>query len=421
MSGSCVSGKDQIASWSELESLATQHGDGFWLLDLERFRRNLDEFLGAFVQAGWARTINGWSLKTSWLPPVVHAAMNAGALCEVVSRHEYDLALALGASHVSIIYNGPLKTRQDLDFACSSGARVNLDGPDEVADLKWLARCRRDHSFRVGLRANIEIGEAARGRFGLDAESGDLQRAFRELVAEPNVVVSGLHVHISGARGVDAFARRIERLVQLANEMWPDGASPDYLDIGGGFSGAMPESLSRQMPSPPTSPQAYAAAIVPTLLRRWPHGGPQLIVEPGMALAADTMQYAARVGATKTIAGLLHAIVTASVYTVKPTLHAMDMPLQVVRQDGSPPVEGATVVSGWTCMESDVLSRNCGFRLERGDWLLFDNCGAYTFVLSPRFVRGTPAVLMRGAAGEWTALRPADSVQDWLDPFMEPK
>ena len=98
MSGSCVSGKDQIASWSELESLATQHGDGFWLLDLERFRRNLDEFLGAFVQAGWARTINGWSLKTSWLPPVVHAAMNAGALCEVVSRHEYDLALALGAS-----------------------------------------------------------------------------------------------------------------------------------------------------------------------------------------------------------------------------------------------------------------------------------------------------------------------------------
>jgi diaminopimelate decarboxylase len=97
----------------------------------------------------------------------------------------------------------------------------------------------------------------------------------------------------------------------------------------------------------------------------------------------------------------------------------MDMPLQVVRQDASPLVEGATVVSGWTCMEDDVLSRNCGFRLERGDWLLFDNCGAYTFVLSPRFIRGTPAILMRGAAGDWTALRPADSVQDWLDPFME--
>ena len=60
-----------------------------------------------------------------------------------------------------------VKTREDLDFACSGGARVNLDGPDEVADLrKWPARCRRDRSFRVGLRANIEIGEAARGRFG---------------------------------------------------------------------------------------------------------------------------------------------------------------------------------------------------------------------------------------------------------------
>jgi diaminopimelate decarboxylase len=91
----------------------------------------------------------------------------------------------------------------------------------------------------------------------------------------------------------------------------------------------------------------------------------------------------------------------------------------VIRADGASSAEGPTVVSGWTCMEDDVLSRRCPFKLERGDWLLFDNCGAYTFVLNPRFVRGTPAVLVRAPGGEWTVSRPADTVQTWLEPFKE--
>ena len=389
------------------------------MLDLDRFRRNLDEFLDEFVRAGWPDTVAAWSFKTSWMPPLVRTAMSAGALAEVVSRHEYDLALALGADAGSIVYNGPLKARWDLDRACGNGSLVHLDGPGEVADLRSLAHDHPERTFRVGLRANVEIGHARRGRFGLDAESGDLQHAFRALVGEPNIAVNALHLHVSRARDADAYTRRAQRLVQLVDELWPDGSRPDYLDIGGGFRGAMPESLSRQMSSPPASPRDYAAAIVPTLRRRWPQGGPRLMLEPGMALAADTMQFAARVGATKTIAGLRHAIVTASIYTVKPTLHGMDMPFQVVCADNTSPAAGPTIVSGWTCMEDDVLSRSCPFELQRGDWLLFDNCGAYTFVLNPRFVRGTPAVLVRGPAGDWAVARPADTVRSWLEPFSE--
>ena len=37
-----VSGKDGMPTWDQLELLAKEHGDGFWMLDLERFRRNLD-------------------------------------------------------------------------------------------------------------------------------------------------------------------------------------------------------------------------------------------------------------------------------------------------------------------------------------------------------------------------------------------
>jgi len=400
-----------------LELLAREHGDGFWILDLDRFGENLRDFLGPFVRAGWPNTVAAWSFKTSWLPPIVRLALKMGALAEVVSRHEYDLAIALGAHPTSIIYNGPLKTRDDLERACALGSRVHLDGPSEVSDILSLAREHRQRLFRVGLRANVDIGQSVRGRFGIDAESGDLQRAFRNLVAEPNITVNALHLHVSGERQADAFTRRIERLVRLVDELWPEGNGPDYVDIGGGFAGRMPESLSRQITPPPPLPDAYGGAIVPTLLRRWPGGGPCLIVEPGMSLAADTMQFAARVGATKTVAGMHHAIVTASLYTVKPTHHTLDMPFRIVPAGRAVLTKGTTVVSGWTCMESDVLSRSCPYKLERGDWILFENCGAYTFALNPRFIRGTPAILSREPDVGWVAVRPADSVQSWLDGF----
>lgn len=410
-----------MPGWHELQILSDLHGDGFWLLDLARFRTNLSAFRTAFTAAGWPRTLVAWSFKTSWLPPVIRAATEAGALAEVVSRHEYELALALEIDPGSIVYNGPLKTIGDLDRACGQGARVHLDGPDEVADLIALARSQPGRVFRVGLRANIDIGQAERGRFGLDAESGCLQRAFAALTTEPNVSVNALHIHLSAARDPEFFSRRTQRLVELATQLWPADDGPDYLDIGGGFAGRLPESLAKQIGSPSPSPAEYAAAIVPILRKRWPAGGPQLFLEPGMALAADTMRFAARVGATKTISGVRHAIAAASVHTLKPTLHRFDMPFSVIRPDGQQRTgETPTVISGWTCMEADVLSRGNHIPIERGDWLLFENCGAYTFVLSPRFIRGTPAILSRGGDGEWRSVRPADDVSSWLESFEAP-
>jgi diaminopimelate decarboxylase len=404
-------------SWAQLQVLAAEHGEGFWLLDCARFRENLESFVAAFTQAGLPDVRVAWSVKTSWLPPILRIAMECGALLEVVSRDEFELVLALGAEPESIIFNGPLKTTDDLDRACGLGALVNLDNAEEADDLLELARNRARRHFRVGLRVNLDIGQADRGRFGIDADSIELRQVFGRLAAQPNITIEALHLHVSGARDADAFARRAGGLAALAAELWPGGDGPAQLDIGGGFAGPMPDSLARQLSTPPATWAEYAQAIAKAIRARWPGDGPTLIVEPGMALAGDVMRFAAKVGATKSIAGIRHAIVTASVLTVKPTLHELDMPFEVVRLDGRPAPAGRMVVSGWTCIEFDVLSRDSPFELERGDWLLFDNCGAYTFVLSPRFIRGAPAILAKGPVDEWMAVRRRDDLHAWLAPF----
>ena len=407
-----------LPSWHELEALAKHHGDGFWLLDLDRFRANAADFRDAFVTAGWPDTQLAWSFKTLWAPPVVRASIEMGGLAEVVSAVEYDLALALGIDPELIVVNGPLKTVADLSRATALGSRIHLDGPDEVADLLALADRHPGRRFRVGLRVNLDLGLPQRSRFGLDSGSNDLRAAFAELSAHPRVEVDGLQVHLGGARAPELYTHRAERLVDLADDLWAVGSGPAHLDLGGGFTGTIPEALWRQLGYAPWTPAAYAKAIVPVLRRRWPAGGPALLLEPGMALAADAMRFAARVGATKIIAGVHHAIVGASVYAVKPTLHRFDLPLHAIRRDGRPVPAGHTMVSGWTCMEGDILARDCGLELARGDWVVLDNCGAYTFVLSSRFVRGTPAIIQR-KGDDWHTVRRADTAADWLATFEE--
>ncbi|CAB4953048.1 unannotated protein [freshwater metagenome] len=410
-----------LPAWAELEVLRDQYGDGFWLLDPDTIATNVDAFRRAFTEAGWPRTDLAWSFKTLWAPPAVRAALDVGCRAEVVSRDEYELALRLGADPRSIIVNGPLTSYDDLKQATSVGAQVHLDSLAQVEDL--LAVCVEipEQQYSVGLRVNSDLALGPRGRFGIDADApdgGDLRQAYLLLSAQPNVRVVGLHMHLAGARTAESFARRAARLIELSDALWGDLA-PDFLDIGGGFAGAVPQSLAEQLGYQPPTPSEYAHAVVPLLLARWPEGGPLLIIEPGVALAADSMRFAARVMLTKSIGGVSHAIVAGSTQTAKPARHRFELPLSVVRADDAYRPPRHTVVSGWTCQEDDILALDLAEPVEADDWVVIDNCGAYTFVLASRFIRGIPALLVRGPDG-WECGRRADTVDDWLEGFTAP-
>ncbi|MEW5834104.1 MAG: alanine racemase [Pseudomonadota bacterium] len=419
-----TSSKDAMACLPDhrvLNEASESHGEGFWIVSLDRVRRNINSFKDAFREAGVPAVELGWSVKTQWWPEVLKVAFGEGASAEVVSAHEMHLALRLGADPTTLIFNGVGKSIHDIERALTFGARVHLDSEDEVDDLIRLATDHPDRAYRVGLRANVDLGVGQRGRFGLDAESGQLQAAFQRLNALPNVDVVSLHIHASGARAVKNFRARMEALVDLTDQLWQPGSAPAYLDIGGGFCGEVPDELARQMTGPFPSINEYASAIAEVYLRRWPEGGPTLVMEPGVALAADIAWFAAKVLAIKLVAGERHAVTSASVFTVKPMRHPYDMPFIHVPAERSTASGGdnsaSTVVSGYTCMEMDILHRNAPASLDRGDWLLFSNCGAYANVLTPRFIRSIPAVL-RIEGGTLKPSMRAEDVDDWLQPMV---
>lgn len=400
-----------------LELLHQDHGTAFYLLDTQRATSNVRDLVSAF-RAIHQRTSIGHSYKTNYIPALCALTYAEGAYAEVVSGMEYDLAIRLAVAPERILLNGPVKSAGLIERALLAGSLVNVDSMQEVEVVRTIAIRHPEHSFRVGVRVNFLLDALKRSRFGIDAEGEDLTRAFKRLVEVGNITVEGLHAHIGGDRSAASYRQRTERMITLADSLFGN-MPPKFLDVGGGLAGRMPDALRAQFKVPPPTYAEYAEAIATPVRGRYGTGPdvPELIVEPGMGLFSDVLEFVCRVAATKTIGGVRHAIVTGSIYNVKPTLNTFDLPMIVVPAERAPSPPARWVVSGYTCMEIDVLHSGVEVDLAVGDDVVFGNTGAYTVVLKPPFIETAPAVLSVDAGGTISVARRAETLDDMMSTY----
>jgi diaminopimelate decarboxylase len=78
-------------------------------------------------------------------------------------------------------------------------------------------------------------------------------------------------------------------------------------------------------------------------------------------------------------------------------------------------------VVGYTCMEHDCLYRGYEGALRPGDFVVFDNVGAYTVVMQPPFIRPAPAILAWDGADSFAVARRAERFDDLFGAFDFPE
>ena len=160
----------------------------------------------------------------------------------------------------------------------------------------------------------------------------------------------------------------------------------------------------------------YADAIAPGFAEAYPSGGPELIIEPGISVTADVMRFVARVVEIKSVRSRRLAVVTGSVYNVKPTKSGVNLPMTVVAgaDEGSGDMTTAPLdIVGYTCMEDDCLFAGWDGRLSIGDHVVFDNVGAYTIVLKPPFIFPCPPILaLEPGSSDYRVVKRAETSSD---------
>lgn len=373
-------------SHDTLEQLSREHGDSFYVLDLDAFHKNYHRLRDSF-RAHYPNTEIAYSYKTNYTPRLTKLVDAWGGYAEVVSRLEYDLAIRVGVDPKRIVFNGPYKRPEDIELALGNGSTVNVDAPWQADEVIKVA-AKSDKTVRAGVRVTFDTGQGKPSRFGCDADNDDeLVSVFKSL-RDAGVHVPGVHCHFSNpSRSVAVYQLIARRMIAIADRFFED-AQPDYVDIGGGYFSNMSDELRAQFEADIPTHEDYGNGIAPLFAERYgKEGGPQLILEPGVSITADIMQFCAQVLDVRVVGPRRIALAAGSIHNTKPTLNPKNLPTTVVRGGSGRELEGPYDIVGYTCMEHDLMFDGMTGAVSVGDWCVFDNVGAYTNVMKQPFIR----------------------------------
>ena len=405
----------------QIKNIESKFGSPFYIFDEDAFRKNYDDITSAFG-AKYEKFLLAYSYKTNYVPYLCDIIKSKGGYAEVVSRTEYELALKLGQDSGKIIFNGPVKNYEDIELALNNRSIVNLDSRYEVEYVRKYVIDNPGRMAKVGLRINIDLTDEARvshlqegfsaGRFGFSPES--IAEVVSELTQAGNVTINCLHGHSSSRdRSPWCYEKITKTLCDISSQYAPD--TVEYIDIGGGLYGYMPAQMRRtQTPSF----DDYAKAVSGVLKRNdWAvRRRPYLVLEPGVAMVANTMSYVTKVVSVKNIKGEVFITVDGSAFHTRPTFHKINPPHTVISKTDSKKT-GVYNVVGATCMEKDyLLTAVEGVLPQRDDYIQIDSVGAYTIVLSPTFINPAPAILV-GQGRQFKEIRRRQNFEDMFGCF----
>jgi len=286
-----------------------------------------------------------------------------------------------------IIYAQPCKTNSYVRYAASQGVKqMTFDNADELHKVKKLypeaelfLRISTDDSSSL-CRLSLKFGAA------MDSTDG-LLRLAKEL--ELNVVGVSFHVG-SGASDPLAFLKAVQDAKTVFDQAAYYGFSLHTLDVGGGFSSETFEDM---------------AAVLSAALDEYMPSHVNIIGEPGRYYVAKAFTLAAHIIARRTIEdpstgeksymlylndglyGNFSSIMFDHQHPIAQVLRTGEYTYfnTVAAQESADGIEYS--IWGPTCDGIDRITESIRFdhTLDVGDWLYFEDMGAYTKCSATRF------------------------------------
>lgn len=324
-----------------------------------------------------------YAVKCNDCPMVLDLLAGLGVGFDCASKKEIEAVLKSGASSSSIIYANPCKASSFVTYAASMGVNVmTFDNELELHKIKKLfPQARMVLRIRVDDSKSIcQLGV----KFGCyEQHIPSLLRVAKDL--HLNIIGVSFHVG-SGCQDTYAYARALEtaaRIFALAKTL---GFDFTFLDIGGGFPGLKGDVVLFK---------EIAHIVNEKLDRHFPAAsGVEIIAEPGRYFTASAFTLCTNIIGKRELSFPNEDIM--NMYYVNDGLygsfnclifdHAVVTPLAYQMK---PPSEGKlqkSSVWGPTCDGMDCILKACYLpSLNVGDWIVFENMGAYTISAASTF------------------------------------
>lgn len=220
-----------------VEDLLNQYDSPLYVISEKTIRDTYREALSAF-KTRYPKVQFAWSYKTNYLNAVCNIFHQEGSWAEVVSGFEFEKALANGVPGSKIIFNGPDKSKEDLERAIEQGSLIHIDHFDELYEIMAVAP-KIGKTAKVAIRVNMDTGIYPHwDRFGFNYENGEAWTAINKIMPNQDMELIGLHAHIGTyIMTPTAYAVATNKLATLTVRIQMKyDHHLKYLDLGGGFA-----------------------------------------------------------------------------------------------------------------------------------------------------------------------------------------
>ncbi|KAE8160228.1 pyridoxal-dependent decarboxylase [Aspergillus tamarii] len=308
------------------------------------------------------------------------ARLGVGFDC--ASWGEMKLVLDLGIDPSRIIFAHPCKAVSALQMASRRGVpRTTFDNLDELEKIKdnaphlhLLLRIYADDDTAL-----VTLGN----KFGAPL---DTTKLLLLKAKDLGLIVEGVSFHVgSGASNADTFVTAVQNAKRVFQQGKQLGFNMHVLDVGGGFQDSNFEEMAL------TLQRAIEKEFPPST---------QVIAEPGRFYARSFYTAACKVIARRKQIGqdrlskndmlylndgiygcFMNALAENEIY--RPVLVRKETVSKIEREAG----EHRYSVWGPTCDGLDCIAKEAimGCEVKVGDWVKFENMGAYTVATSTQF------------------------------------
>ena len=402
---------------STINQLIEKQGTPFYLFDEKGFVDNYKKLEKTF-KAIYPKYQISYSYKTNYTPFICQLVRSLGGYAEVVSDMEYTLAKKLGYPNSQIVYNGPSKGDEMYEHLDNHGI-LNLDSLDEAKRVVAYCCAHKDKEYTVGIRINMDLGAANFiSRFGLVPDSEDMLEVVRLIKETSNLTLIGLHCHISRCRGVDAWTERAKIMLEMADK-YIDGV-PEYISLGSGMFADMADYLKEQFggDSVPTYDD-YAEVTIKPFAEHYKdcEKKPILFTEPGTTVVARYLSFVSKVLSIKNVRGRWIANMDGDYHNLGEICTMKKLPTHVITGGKEQKHYDKMDIMGFTCLEQDVMVPEWNGELAEGDVMVFDNCGGYSIVDKPQFIKPQSAMYVKRRDGSVKMIMRAETFDDVFNKF----
>lgn len=384
-------------------TLAAKYGTPLLVYDIAKIRDQIHRFRNVFEQEHVAYEVS-YASKAFASVAIYQVMKQEQAHIDVVSGGELATAIKADFPMAKVSFHGNNKSKSELKMALEHG--VGTIVVDNFHEIDLLESLLANTSKKVDVQLRITPGIAAHtnsyiatgqvdSKFGFDVESGQADKALRQLMANPQITVTGIHAHIgSQIFDVQGFEGVARKLVQIAAD-WQKrfGFHAQVLNVGGGFG------IKYSAEDHPIHPEDFVRAIVDVVKKEVQTYGinmPAIWIEPGRSIVGPAGYTLYTIGSRKNIPGLLPYVSVDGGMgdNIRPALYDAKYEAVLARDPRAQNVEDVRI-AGKYCESGDILSDRQPLPATKpGDVIVMLDTGAYDYAMASNYNRNPrPAVV----------------------------